>query len=134
MREPATSAGIVPVATRSLQVVGGVVRIDLGPFADGDAYRLRITPNDAGAPDPSPTSTALSSSAPYAVSGQPVTFTATVSIAGPPVAGGDVVFKDGSTTLGTAPVGTDRNARFTTSTLSVGSHSITARYWWPMGA
>src|SRR5579863_9992825 len=61
------------------------------------------------------------------MSGQPVTLTATVtSNAGTPT--GTVTFKDGSTTLGTGTVGSGRQATFTTSTLSVGSHSITAVY------
>jgi hypothetical protein len=73
------------------------------------------------------------------VSGQPqsstlgtaVTFTAIVSggLAGTP--GGSVTFSDGNTVLGTSPlqlVGGVNEAVFTTSTLSVGSHTITASF------
>jgi hypothetical protein len=58
---------------------------------------------------------------------QTVTFTATVTVnlGGSNVKPtGTVTFKDGTTTLGTGSL----NATFTTSTLSVGSHNITAVY------
>src|SRR6185436_16845519 len=65
--------------------------------------------------------------------GQSVTFTATVTHATPGGAGaptGTVTFKDGATTLGTGTLsaGPIFTAAFTTSSLSLGSHSITAVY------
>ncbi len=75
------------------------------------------------------TTTGLTSSVhPWSVFGQPVTFTATVT-ANSPGAGtptGTVTFKDG--TLGTGTLNGSGQATFTTSTLAVGSHSITASY------
>jgi Bacterial Ig-like domain (group 3) len=53
-----------------------------------------------------------------------VTFTATVS---PGAATGTVTFVDGTTTLGTAPL-SNGIAAFTTSSLSGGTHNITAAY------
>jgi len=41
---------------------------------------------------------------------------------------GTVTFKDGSSTLGTGTLDSSGQAMFTTSTLTVGSHSITASY------
>ena len=77
------------------------------------------------------TTTGLTSSVhPWSVFGQPVTFTATVT-ANSPGAGtptGTVTFKDGSSTLGTGTLNGSGQATFTTSTLAVGSHSITASY------
>ena len=79
------------------------------------------------------TTTALTPSANPATINQPVTFTATVS----PVTGasgtpaGTVNFFDGSTLLGPGTlttVGSAQQATFTTSTLSIGMHSITAVY------
>jgi autotransporter-associated beta strand protein len=79
------------------------------------------------------TTTALTPSANPANVNQPVTFTATVS----PVPGtggtptGTVNFYDGSTLLGPgtlATVGGAQQATFTTSTLSIGAHSIKAVY------
>ena len=60
--------------------------------------------------------------------GQSVTWTATVSgvISGPEPTG-TVTFEDGSTVLGTGTIASDK-ATFTSSALSIGSHSITAIY------
>lgn len=75
------------------------------------------------------TTTTLASSLNPATHGTSVTFTATIS---PQVAGevtGKVLFKDGSTTLGSSTVkSSDDEATFTTSTLAVGTHAITAVY------
>ncbi len=61
--------------------------------------------------------------------GQPVKFTATVnaSVGGSPSPTGSVIFKDGTTVLGTVPL-TSGSAALTTSTLAAGTHSITASY------
>jgi hypothetical protein len=58
------------------------------------------------------------------VSGQAVTFTATVAPSG---ASGSVQFFDGATVLGTAAL-SGGSAAFTTAALSAGNHSITASY------
>jgi hypothetical protein len=68
--------------------------------------------------------TSLASSPNPSTFGQSVTFTATVS---PTAATGPVTFFDGSTSLGTANLIGGR-ASFSTSSLSVGSHTITATY------
>jgi len=70
------------------------------------------------------TVTSLSASANPATSGQSVTFTATVTGSAPT---GTVTFMDGATTLGAATLNAGV-ATFSTSTLSVASHSITAVY------
>lgn len=72
-----------------------------------------------------PTTTAVVSSAAHATFGQPVTFTAVVTDDSPT---GNVQFFDGATSLA-VPVALIGNiATFTTSTLAVGTHSITAAY------
>ncbi|HET9409689.1 MAG TPA: Ig-like domain repeat protein [Candidatus Sulfotelmatobacter sp.] len=75
------------------------------------------------------TSTALSSSLNPSLFGQSITFTATVtSMTATAVApSGTVTFKNGTTTLGTATL-VSGSAKFTTSKLAVGAHSITAVY------
>src|SRR5207244_658238 len=75
------------------------------------------------------TTTALASSANPSVSGQSVTFTATVTATAPGTGTptGTVTFKDGATTLGTATLSAG-SVTYTTSTLSVTSHSITVAY------
>jgi hypothetical protein len=71
------------------------------------------------------TTTSVSSSATTIKSGQPVTFTAMVTGTAPT---GTVTFMDGSATLGSPVVVSGGTASYTTSTLAVGSHSITASY------
>ena len=72
------------------------------------------------------TSTSLASSLNPSNFGQSVTFTATVS-SGSGTPTGTVTFKDGSTSLGTVALNGSQ-AQLLTSTLSAGSHSITATY------
>ena len=57
-----------------------------------------------------------------------VTFSATIGVVAPGagVPTGSVTFKDGSTTLGTGTLNSTGQATFATTTLAVGSHSITA--------
>jgi hypothetical protein len=70
---------------------------------------------------------ALESSGGSAVYGQAVHFLATVgAVAGTP--SGKVTFFDGTTRLVTVPLAGSGSATFTTSALSLGSHSITAAY------
>jgi hypothetical protein len=91
-------------------------------FADSTSAAVTETVNRAA------TTVALRSSLNPAVTGQAVTFTATVSAVAPGAATpiGKVIFMDGNVVLGT--VGTDDNgtATFTTSFAAAGSHVITA--------
>jgi hypothetical protein len=74
------------------------------------------------------TTTAISSSANPSSFGQTVTFTATVTASTSGTPTGTVTFKDGGTTLGTGTLNSSGQATFATSSLAVGSHSITAVY------
>jgi hypothetical protein len=60
--------------------------------------------------------------------GLPVTFTASVLPATTGTPTGSIQFFDGSTTLGTVPLNAQSAATLTTSSLTAGSHSITASY------
>jgi hypothetical protein len=71
------------------------------------------------------TTTSLTSSLNPSLSGQAVTFTATVTGASPT---GTVQFKDGAANLGSAVTLAGGAASFTTLSLTSGSHSITAVY------
>ncbi|MBP7864540.1 MAG: Ig-like domain repeat protein [Acidobacteria bacterium] len=75
------------------------------------------------------TTTGLNTAPNPSVYGQAVTFTATVAVtapgAGTPT--GTVTFLDGATTLGTGTLSGD-TATFTNPTLSVATHTVTARY------
>jgi ELWxxDGT repeat protein len=76
-----------------------------------------------------PSSTSVSSSPNPAAFGQPVTFTATVGKVFDLTATGTVDFKEGSTDLTPGGVSlTNGQATFSTSTLGLGSHTITALY------
>src|SRR5690606_25828405 len=78
-----------------------------------------------------PTLTPLTLSGPRSNLGQPITLTATVArLPGQFDAplGGTVNFYDGSTLLGTAPIGADGQAILTINTLAVGPHALAARY------
>jgi hypothetical protein len=75
------------------------------------------------------TQTTLTSSDNPSLSGASVTFTATVTPAGastPPT--GTVTFDDGTTVLATVSLNASGVATFSTSSLSVGAHPITATY------
>ena len=76
------------------------------------------------------TTTSLISSENPAPQFQPVTFTATVAALGPGVPTGSVTFYDGSTSIGAADLngGQPDQASVTTSSLTAGTHSISAVY------
>ena len=75
-----------------------------------------------------PTAVSLTSSANPSFSGEHVTFTATVSATSDIVPEGDsVTFLDGSSVIGTSATSSG-NAIFTTPSLIVGSHNITAAF------
>lgn len=78
------------------------------------------------------TKTVVTSSAPVSVFGQPVTFTAAVSVLAPGAGSpsGTITFTDGSTVLGTAPVGSETGgvASVTVDDLGVGQHAVVASY------
>jgi uncharacterized protein len=93
------------------------------PAFDGSS--ASVTQNVGAAPS----QTVLASSVNPSGFGQPVTFTATVSSLGAPVTQGSVVFLEGATVLaGPLPLDAGGHAAFSTSSLAVGSHAITADY------
>ena len=76
------------------------------------------------------TTTVLTSSDATSVYGESVTFTATVDVTSPGTGTptGTITFYDGSTDLGTGTLDGSGEATYSTSALSLGSHSITASY------
>ena len=74
------------------------------------------------------TTTTLASSANPSVYGQAVTFTAAVGGTGGNTPAGSVTFKDGAATLGSVSLNAAGQASFTTASLAVGAHAITASY------
>jgi hypothetical protein len=89
----------------------------------GSTGKLNLTVNAASS------STSLGTSGTPSVYGQPVTFSSTVTsttATGTPT--GTITFKDGSVPLGGAVAMVGGSASFTLSTLTAGSHFITALY------
>ena len=74
-----------------------------------------------------PTTTSLASSANPQVLGQPVMFTASASSVSPNVTG-TINFEDNGAIISSVTLGATGNATFTTSTLTAGTHTITAVY------
>ena len=111
----------------------------VGGYEDGSMF---VSDNATGSPQPiymqgtsvqgtgTSSSTMLVSSLNPSAAGQSVTFTATVT--GPSgnmtVPTGSVNFLDGTTTLGAVDLNASGVATYSTSSLSAGSHSITAAY------
>jgi sugar lactone lactonase YvrE len=77
-----------------------------------------------------PVNVLLTPSSYYAPAGTNLTFQTGVTSwsAGPPDANGSVSFYDGSALLATVPVNASGQASYTSSSLSVGTHTITAAY------
>jgi sugar lactone lactonase YvrE len=71
---------------------------------------------------------ALTSSGSAAFAGQPVTFNVAVTAANGGMATGTVTFYDGGTQIGSMQTLTNNAAAVTTTTLALGTHSITAVY------
>ncbi|WP_188760090.1 Ig-like domain repeat protein [Edaphobacter acidisoli] len=116
-------------------IVNGVATITVSNLPIGSNPITASTPGDANNnPATSPATTVtvnkatptvtLTSSSNPSTPGAPVTFTATVY----PGATAPVTFYDGTTAIGTGVPNAAGVATFTTSTLSSGSHSITASY------
>jgi Big-like domain-containing protein len=76
------------------------------------------------------TSTTLTASPNPVKATQSVTITATVNVKAPAVGTptGVVIFWDGATVLGMAPLNASRKATFTTSALAVGAHPLQVMY------
>ncbi len=123
--EPLNSGGVATFTTSQLTVGSHTIQASY----NGDSYfccssaclSLRVTGS---------TSTEISSDLDPSLVGDLVTFAATVSPVAPAsgTPTGTVTFLDGSTVMGTVTLDSQGVARFTTSTLTVGTHTIVANY------
>ncbi|MFN2464677.1 MAG: ice-binding family protein [Candidatus Dormibacteria bacterium] len=109
------------MALASITINDGVVLDGRALARNGQVSMIndRITRPSCGQAS---SSTTVTSSANPSTAGQPVTFTATVSGA----SSGTITFYDGSSRLGTVPVDASGHATLTTSSLTPGTHTITA--------
>jgi Glycoside hydrolase family 44/Bacterial Ig-like domain (group 3) len=111
------------VAGAPVAVVSGALNYDFPAYS---ATVFVFTPEASA---PVATTTSLSASATHATSGQAVTFTATVAPkSGSGIPSGTVAFSDGGTQIGSASLNSSGSAAFDTSSLAIGSHSISAAY------
>ena len=114
------SAGTATVTTQALAP-------GIHPLAASYSGDANHGPNLAGinlTVNPAPTTTTLSAAPTSPAAGQAVALTAVVA---PTAATGTVTFQDGGTTIGSATL-SGGSAGLTTSTLAVGTHSLTAVY------
>jgi hypothetical protein len=129
-----SSAGIATFTTSSL--TSGTHPITAA-FAGDSNYSAATSATLSEVVNRTPTTIVLTESSPMQLVSSMVTFTANVT-APTPTPTGMITFYDGSTALGTAPMSTDGtavvslalsgSAAFATSSLTSGSHQITASY------
>jgi hypothetical protein len=118
------SGGVASLSTSALVVGANSITASYS----GDAsYGASTSPAVSQVVNVSPSATSLASSPNPSLSGEAVTFTATVSPSAGGTPTGKVVFKNGAATLGTAALAAGA-ANYTTAKLPLGSNSITAVY------
>jgi len=131
-----SEAGALPSGVTFVNNGSGTATLSGTPAAGTSGiYALTITASNGVVPNAvqlftltvssASTTTSLTSSLNPSLSGRAVTFTATVTGTSPT---GTVQFKDGAANLGAPVTLAGGSASFTTSTLTSGSHSITAVY------
>jgi uncharacterized repeat protein (TIGR01451 family) len=111
------------VAAGTQTVVATVTGSPADPVAANNTASLATTVLASA-----PTTTVISSSLNPSTLGQAIILTATVRSTSGGTRTGTVTFKDGSSTLGSVPLDAAGHAAFTTSTLPLGTRSITASY------
>src|SRR5262249_54087425 len=130
-----TTLGTSPVngsgqATYSTSTLLGGTHSLTASYSGDSNFASSTSPAYTQTVNPGNSSTSLSSSAPTSNYLNPVPSTATVTPVAPAFTTptGTVTFKDGSTTLGTGTLNSSGQATYTTSSLAIGSHSISAVY------
>jgi hypothetical protein len=120
-----SSSGKATFTTSSLPLGSNSITVTYnsdGNYQTSSSAKLTETINQAA------TKTVVATSGSPSTFGESVTFTATVTVKSPGSGAptGTVEFKDGSTVLGTGTLNAAGQATYMTSSLAVGSHSITA--------
>ncbi|MBB6143931.1 hypothetical protein HNQ77_001880 [Silvibacterium bohemicum] len=118
------TAGVASYSTTTLSI--GVHQIVASYSGDSDDQKSTSAVVNQSVQ--SQTSVALASSLNPALAAVPVTFTATVTNGNGTVPTGTVTINDGSSVLAELTLPANGTVSFTTSTLPVGTHSITAAY------
>ena len=123
------TAGYSEALSMPLTQIGNTADTQYGPDIDNGHTKANAlywaSTRTSGGGGPATTTTTLSASpSSSAAQGATVTLTATITPSGAP---GTVTFKDGATTIGSAPVSSGV-ASTTTSSLTLGSHTLTAEF------
>ena len=122
----AASSAVCSISGATVSFIGGgTCTINANQAGNGTNAAAPQVQQSFGVATVSPTTTSLTSTPNPSAFGQSVAFTATVTGASPT---GTVTFKDGAATLGTGTLNGAGQATLSTSSLTVGSHSITAVY------
>jgi len=127
---PSGSNGVASSGTDSVLAVGAhTVSATYTPSTGSNFTSSNGSLSGGQTVNKADTLSAVTSSVNPSAFGQSVTFTATVTAVSPGAGtpSGSVTFKDGTTTLDTKPLSAG-SATYSTSTLPVGAHSITAIY------
>jgi hypothetical protein len=121
------SSGQATLATSSLVLGSHSISVS---YSGDTHYQASTSAVFAETIDQAATRTVVTSSRNPSVYGESVTFTARVTVKSPGsgVPTGTVLFYDGTTQIGTGTLNSVGQATFTTSSLAVGNHSITAVY------
>jgi len=119
------AAGVATISTNALAIGNHSITAVYAGNAD---FLASTSPARSQTINKASTKSAVASSKNPSTHGTAVTFTATVTPAFGGTATGKVTFKDGAAVLGTGTVNASNKATFTTSTLAVGTHNITAVY------
>ena len=133
-RDGATVLGSAPLASGAATLTTPLVAVkthSITAHYQGDAaHGPRVSSALSHVVKKGATQASVTSSAPTAPAGTPVTFTATVAVLGP-AAGtptGTVTFRSGTYTIGSAVL-SGGVATLTKSTLSIRTHQVTVVYW-----
>src|SRR5207244_2632066 len=125
---PLNGSGVATLATSAFSVATHTIT---AVYSGNALYNTSTSTTLSQVVSKAATATALASSLNPSCSGQPVTLTAAVSAVAPGsgIPTGSVNFKDGSTVIGSSiPLNGSGVATFTTSSLSVANHNLTALY------
>jgi uncharacterized protein (TIGR03437 family) len=121
---PAAVTVAIASAASTLGPGSYTANVNINTGAGNTPLTVAVTLNISAPAAPQPTTTTLTAAPTSQTAGQPVTLTATVT---PATATGSVTFFDGTSSLGVVAVKTG-SASMSTSTLAVGSHTLTASY------
>jgi hypothetical protein len=118
------SGGVFALSTSSLPVGANSISVIYSGDANYQPHTITLTQTvQQGS-----TKVTLGSSANPSFDGQSVTFTTTVASGTSNMPTGTIKFGDGNSVIGTSTLNASGVATFTTSTLAVGTHTITAAY------